>query len=77
MDINRRTVLSAAAAGAAFGLSRPLEIVPSALAQTAGSPVNPKGLPFHKFKVGDIEVTTVFDGAVARDHNPGPDYAPS
>ena len=71
MPVDRRTILSAAAAGAAFGLPRPIEFIPSALAQTTASPTNPKGLPFHKFKVGDIEVTTVFDGAIARDHNPG------
>lgn len=69
--IDRRTfVLSAAAAGAAFGLAGPLEILPSALAAEP-SPLNPKGLAFHRFKVGDIEVTTVFDGAIVRDHNPG------
>jgi glyoxylase-like metal-dependent hydrolase (beta-lactamase superfamily II) len=66
----RRVVLSTAAAAAAFGLSGPLEILPSALAQGAGTPLNPKGLPFHKFKVGDVEVTTVFDGEISRDHNP-------
>lgn len=67
----RRRVLGAAAAGAAFGLARPVEIIPSALAQTTPSPTNPKGLAFHKFKLGDIEATTVFDGAIVRDHNPG------
>lgn len=67
----RNLVLSAAAASAAFGLSRGIEIFPSALAQGAASPLNPKGLAFHKFKVGDIEVTTVVDGVITRDHNPG------
>lgn len=71
MLFNRRKILSAAAAGAAFGLSRPIELIPSALAQVSASPTNPKGVAFHKFKVGHLEVTTVFDGAVARDHNPG------
>lgn len=71
IDFTRRRVLSAAAAGAAFGLARPIEIIPSALAETKPSPTNPKGLAFHKFKVGDIEVTTVFDGAIVREHNPG------
>lgn len=71
MQFNRRQVLSATTAAAVFGIARPIEIIPSALAQTAPSPTNPKGMPFHKFKVGDIEVTTVFDGAVVRDHNPG------
>lgn len=71
LHFNRRRFISAAAAGAAFGLSKPIEIIPSALAQAAGGPFNPKGLQSHKFKVGDIEVTTVFDGIVTRDHNPG------
>ena len=70
--LDRRTfVLSAAAAGAAFGLDKPVEIFPSALAQGAGPhPMNPKAIKFHKFKVGTVEVTTVFDGAIYRDHNP-------
>lgn len=73
MQLDRRNfVLSAAAAGAIFGLSKPVEIIPSALAQSGGaSPLNPSGAKFHRFKVGDIEVTTVFDGAVLRDHSPG------
>ena len=71
MTIDRRNlVLSAAAAGAAFGLSGPLEFLPSALAQGTATPINPKGMAFHKFKVGDIEATTVYDGDGARDHNP-------
>ena len=73
LSFNRRSfVLSASAAGAAFGLSRPIEIISSAHAQAAGaSPLNPKGAQFHKFKVGEAEVTMIFDGAVLRDHNPG------
>ena len=67
----RSVVLSAAAAGIAFGLSKYVEIIPPAFAQDSGSPLNPKGQKFFKFKVGDIEVTQVFDGLVARDHDPG------
>jgi glyoxylase-like metal-dependent hydrolase (beta-lactamase superfamily II) len=68
----RRLVLAAAAAGAAFGLDRAVEIVPSAFAQgTSAHPLNPKGMPFHKFKVGDIEVTTVYDGGILRANEPG------
>jgi len=66
----RSVVLSAATAGVVFGLGKPIEILSSALAQDANSPLNPKGMKFHKFKVGDIEVTTVFDGAITRDHDP-------
>jgi glyoxylase-like metal-dependent hydrolase (beta-lactamase superfamily II) len=69
----RNVVLSAAAAAAAFGLDRPLEIIGSAHAQQGGGPtaMNPKGLKIHRFKVGDIEVTQVLDGAIERDHSPG------
>lgn len=69
----RNVVLSAAAAGLAFGLDSKVEILSPAWAQGAGtgpSPMNPKGLKFHKFKVGDIEVTTVFDGNISRPHDP-------
>jgi len=69
-QFNRRNVvLSAAAASAAFGLTGPVEMLPSALAQ-AGGGLNPAAAKFHKFKVGDLEVTTVFDGEIAREHNP-------
>lgn len=70
--IDRRTfVLSATAAGVAFGLDKSVEIFPSALAQDAPHPMNPKGMKFHKFKVGNAEVTTVFDGQVFRDYADG------
>jgi glyoxylase-like metal-dependent hydrolase (beta-lactamase superfamily II) len=72
LKLNRRTVLSGAAAAAAFGLNGPLEIIGPATAQTAApSPLNPKALSFHRFKVGDATVTTLFDGAMTRDHSPG------
>lgn len=68
----RGFVLSAAAAGAAFGLDGKIEIMPSAWAQAAGPhPLNPKGMGFHKFKVGDIQVTTVYDGEIYRPHDAG------
>ncbi|MGE0702228.1 MAG: MBL fold metallo-hydrolase [Hyphomicrobiaceae bacterium] len=72
LEFDRRRVLSALAAATAFGLSRPLEIIPSALAQAAAAnPLNPKGLSFHKFKVGDVQVTNVFEGGLLREHTPG------
>lgn len=71
LTFDRRRILTAATAAAVFGVAKPFEIVPSALAQgTTASPMNPKAVPFHKFRVGDVEVVTVFDGVVARDHNP-------
>ncbi len=72
VHFNRRQVLSAAVAGAAFGISGSLEILPSALAQaSAASPLNPNGLKFHKFKIGDAEVFTIYEGAIWREHAPG------
>ena len=69
---NRRNVLlSAAAAGAAFGLARPIEIMTPAMAQSMPtSPLNPNDLKFFRHQIGDIELTTVFEGAAMRDHNP-------
>src|SRR5262245_45662971 len=65
-SITRRNVVLSAAAGAAFGLSKPLEIIAPASAQQGGGPtaLNPRGMKFHRFKVGDIEVTQVLDGAI-------------
>ncbi len=71
LQMNRRNfVLSATTAGLVFGLDKPLEIIPSAMAQATGPhPMNPKGAKFHKFKVGGIEVTTVYDGDIYRQHD--------
>ncbi len=64
-ELTRRdAAASAIAAGAAFGLSRPLEFLSSAVAEEAAQ----KG--FHAFKVGDIDVTTVFDGLWKKPHDP-------
>ena len=65
-SISRRgIVISAAAAGAAFGLDGPLEIL---------RPANAQGLMekgFAKFKVGDIAVTTILDGTGQIPHSAG------
>ena len=73
-DMTRRSfVISAAAAGAAFGLKAPIEIFGShAYAQGA----NPIGAPqalveqgFAKFKVGSIEVIQIYDGHWEKAHD--------
>lgn len=65
-SISRRAfVASAAAAGAALGLDGPLEIIPSANAKDLAS----QG--FARFKVGDWNVTTIFDGMWEKAHDPG------
>jgi glyoxylase-like metal-dependent hydrolase (beta-lactamase superfamily II) len=64
-SISRRSfVISAATAGAAFGLDGPLEFVGRAFAQQATQDVV-------KFKVGDIEVIQMYDGIWERAHDPG------
>lgn len=66
-SISRRGfVISAAAAGAAFGLDGPLEFVSPAFGQKAAAPKD-----VVKFKVGDIEVIQMFDGINERAHDPG------
>ena len=61
--ISRRGfVISAAAAGAAFGLNGPLELIPAARAQGA----DPAAKGIAKFKVGDWNVTTIYDGVWER-----------
>jgi hypothetical protein len=62
-SISRRGfVISAAAAGAAFGLDGPLEFITPAFAQKAGKDVV-------KFKVGDIEVIQMYDGVWEKAHD--------
>jgi len=64
-SISRRGfVISAATAGAAFGLYRPLEFVGGAFAQQAGAN------EVLKFNVGDVEVTQLFDGIWQKAHDP-------
>ncbi|KQV83365.1 MBL fold metallo-hydrolase [Rhizobium sp. Root1220] len=64
--MSRRAVLGSAAATAAFGLSSKLEFVTSALAAT---PLEPT-VGFYKYKVGDVEVTAIYDGIWRKPHDP-------
>ncbi len=69
-SISRRgLVISAAAAGTAFGLDGPLEFLTPAFATTPDPSLLDKG--FVKFKVGDIEVIQMYDGIWAKPHDPG------
>jgi len=69
-SISRRGfVISAATAGAVFGLNRPLEFVAPAFAQAPNAGQVDKG--FVKFKVGDIQVTQIYDGVWEKPHDPG------
>lgn len=63
----RDLVCSAAAAAVVLGLDKPVRFIGTARAQDAGAAVK----PFHTFKVGDMEVTTIYDGVWQKPHDPG------
>jgi glyoxylase-like metal-dependent hydrolase (beta-lactamase superfamily II) len=61
--ISRRDlVLSAAGAYAAFGLRKPISFIGAAAAQTPAQ-------GFRKYKVGDIEVVSLYDGVWEKPHD--------
>ncbi len=65
--LSRRSfVVSAAAASAAFGLKGPLAFIGPAEAQMSGGSEVPK---FARFKIGDIEVTQLYDGIWQKPHD--------
>jgi glyoxylase-like metal-dependent hydrolase (beta-lactamase superfamily II) len=66
LNMTRRTVLGSALAAAAFGLAGKLEFVAPASAQT---PLEPT-VGFYKYKVGDVEVTAIYDGIWRKPHDP-------
>ena len=72
-EMTRRSfVLSAAAAGTAFGLDGPLAFINAAHAQGAGPLGVSQALAdqgFAKFKVGDIEVIQIYDGIWEKPHD--------
>src|SRR5215218_8472109 len=57
-DLTRRTVLSAAASACALGAG-----APASPAKAAAPPAGKQAPGFYRYKVGDIEVTAVTDGA--------------
>lgn len=63
---SRRDILVSAAFATALGLDRTLAIVQLAAAQTAAAP----SPTFHRYKVGDIEVTALYDGIWRKPHDP-------
>lgn len=66
-SLSRREVMvSAAVAAATLGIAKPLTIIGPAHAQTTPDPA--KG--FHTYKVGDIEVTALYDGIWEKPHDP-------
>ncbi|MEK1896376.1 MAG: MBL fold metallo-hydrolase [Rhizobium sp.] len=64
--MSRRTVLGTAAAAAAFGLSSKLEFMAPALAETSLEPA----VGFYRYKIGNVEVTAIYDGIWRKPHDP-------
>ena len=62
----RDLVISAALAGAAFGLDRPLAFITPAFAQKTPDPA----VGFYKYKVGSVECTALYDGIWEKAHDP-------
>src|SRR5215510_3753618 len=60
----RDLVLGAAGAYAMFGLSKPIAFIGAAEAQQT-----PAGPGFKKYKVGDIEVFSLYDGVWEKPHD--------
>ena len=66
-QVSRRDlVVGAAGACAAFGLSKPIAFIDVAMAQQI-----PSGPGFRKYKVGDIEVFSLYDGVWEKAHDEG------
>jgi len=69
IEFSRRSfVISAAAATAVFGLKRPVAFISQAEAQTSSTAEPPR---FTRFKLGDLEVTQLYDGIWQKPHDPG------
>ncbi len=66
LNLSRRHFLGSAAFAAALGLDKRLAFIGPALAQKAPDPTP----GFHKYKVGDIEVTALYDGIWEKPHDP-------
>lgn len=66
LDLSRRQFVASAAFAAALGLDRHLTFVGPAHAQKTPEPAN----GFHKYKVGSIEVTAIYDGIWEKPHDP-------
>ena len=66
LNMSRRDVVVSAGLAAALGLNSRLSIVETALAQ----PAPDAGKGFHKYKIGSVEVTALYDGIWRKPHDP-------
>jgi len=66
MNLNRRTFVASTALAAVFGLNSRLIINVAAAAQVTADPAK----PFTRYKIGDAEVTAIYDGVWERPYKP-------
>lgn len=66
IHLSRRDAIVAGSLAAAFGLNKPLAFIAPAQAQTTPDPA----VGFHRYKVGAIEVTALYDGIWEKPHDP-------
>jgi len=66
LNLSRRHFVASAAFAAALGLDKRLTFIPPAHAQKTPDPA----AGFHKYKVGSIEVTALYDGIWEKPHDP-------
>ena len=66
MTLTRRDFAAGTALAAAFGLNARLILVPAEAAQVTADPTQ----PFTRYKVGDAEVTAIYDGVWERPYKP-------
>jgi glyoxylase-like metal-dependent hydrolase (beta-lactamase superfamily II) len=66
LTLSRREVLKTSALAAAFGLAGHLSIVADAQADTVPGPA----VGFHRYKIGSVEITALYDGIWRKPHDP-------
>ena len=66
LDLSRREAIAGAGLAAAFGLAAPRLLIDPAFAQKTPDPAK----PFATYKVGNAEVTAIYDGIFEKPHDP-------
>src|SRR6476661_3089369 len=66
LNVSRRELVIGAALAAAFGINPRLVLIEPAEAQLTPGP----GMGFHRYKVGSVEVTALYDGVWRKPHDP-------
>jgi glyoxylase-like metal-dependent hydrolase (beta-lactamase superfamily II) len=68
LSLSRRDAIAAAGLAAAFGLAGPVVTIPTRRA--AGDTLSGPETGFHRYKIGTIDVTALYDGIWRKPHDP-------